>query len=92
MGKALPLPPHHICQRGGLSGLHPSCGGGGEGREPSFPDVLGNSYWKRHWGWRGQEKTRINNFKTVPTHPDQHWAPFPRQSHAVLGGAAASII
>lgn len=36
--------PRHICQRGGLPGLHPSCWGVAGSLEPSFPDVLGNSY------------------------------------------------
>lgn len=43
MGKALPLPPTTYVREVASPGYTPPAGVGG-GREPSFPDVLGNPY------------------------------------------------
>lgn len=88
MGKALPLPPPHMSEGWPPWALHP-CYLRGGGRWLAFQMCLANR--TRKDSGRGGDRRKHGNITLKPFQPIRI-STGTRQSHAVLGGAAGSII
>lgn len=76
-GKARPLPPPQMSERGAASpGDDSSCRVGGA-RDPQLSRCAWQLLRVKHTGGGGDPKNAVNNFETVPARADPQRAPFP---------------